>query len=151
APIPRSRSRPGRPPARPRGRRILSHAPRLNSELRHPASRRASRSRRTPTRPVTLPTSTTSSLLCSRRSGERSRDRRQLAAALGETGRAGEAETGGAEFERGAEYAEAVLHAAAEVDRRGLGKVPRRARDLADVKAEPDGLRQHLVVEDEVV
>src|SRR5207253_11174297 len=69
----------------------------------------------------------------------------------GETGRAGEAETGGAEFERGAEYAEAVFHAAAEVDRRAFGKVTRRAGDLADVKAEPDGLRQHLVVEDEVV
>src|SRR5207302_1960390 len=57
----------------------------------------------------------------------------------------------GAILQCGGEDAEAVLHAAAEIDRRRLGEVARRAGDLADLESEPDRLRQHLVVEDEVV
>ena len=44
-----------------------------------------------------------------------------------------------------------VAQAPPEVDRGRLGEVLRRAADLADAEAAPEDLREHLVVEDEVV
>src|SRR5947207_4132832 len=80
-----------------------------------------------------------------------SRRRQQLTAGVGEARRAPQPQPRRAEFQRGAQDAEAVLHAAAEIDRRRLGEIARRARQFPDVEPEPDRLRQHLVVEDEIV
>src|SRR5271154_820774 len=55
------------------------------------------------------------------------------------------------ELKSGGEDAEAVFHAAAEVDGGGLLEIFRRAGNFSDAEAEMDALRQHLVVEDEVV
>ena len=53
-------------------------------------------------------------------------------------------------LQRRTQHAEAVLHAAAEIDGRRLFEILGRARNLADAKSEVHALRQHLVVEDEV-
>src|SRR5215467_9422377 len=50
-----------------------------------------------------------------------------------------------------AQHAESVLHAAAEIDGRGLSEILRRTGDFSDAKTEVDALRQHLVVEHEVI
>src|SRR5262245_44704601 len=55
------------------------------------------------------------------------------------------------EQHRGPETSEAVLHAAAEGDRRGIGSVTRRTRHLTDVTSVPNGFGDHLIVEHEVV
>src|SRR6185312_3371481 len=54
-------------------------------------------------------------------------------------------------FETDREAAPAVPQAPPKVDRRGLGKVFRRAGDLRNREAVPENLREHLIVEDEVV
>ena len=51
----------------------------------------------------------------------------------------------------GEQHAKAVFHAAAEIDGGGLLEILRRAGNLADAEAEIHTLRQHLVVEDEVL
>src|SRR5581483_3244549 len=55
------------------------------------------------------------------------------------------------EGRRGREAADTVAEAPPEADRRRVGGVRRRTRDLADHVAEPHDLREHLAVEDEVV
>src|SRR6266851_7228347 len=75
----------------------------------------------------------------------------QLAARLGESRRVRQAQPRGAILKRRADDAQAVLHAASEIDRRRFGKVARGAADLADVEPEPDGLHEHLIIENEVV
>ena len=56
-----------------------------------------------------------------------------------------------AELHRGAEHAQPVAAAAPEVDGGGLRKIFGRTGDLPDVEVGVDDLRQHLVVEHEVV
>src|SRR5512138_3481558 len=51
----------------------------------------------------------------------------------------------------GPEAAESVLHAPPKIDRRGIRCVSRRTGYLTDLESHPDRLRQHLVVEDEIV
>src|SRR5207302_1742035 len=55
------------------------------------------------------------------------------------------------EFRGRAEHAEPIPDAAPEIDRRGLWKIFRRAGDFTDAKPEIDALREHFVVEHEVV
>src|SRR3954471_11234403 len=74
----------------------------------------------------------------------------QLPTRVGEARRLRHAQARPPVFQRRPQDAPPALAAAAEVDPRRLGEMPRRAGDLADVEAEPDGLRQPLVVEDEV-
>src|SRR5438105_3499599 len=49
------------------------------------------------------------------------------------------------------QHAQAIDHAAAEIDRRGFREISCRARDFADSESTIDRLRQHLIVEYEVV
>ena len=49
------------------------------------------------------------------------------------------------------EHPQAVGHAAAEIDGRGILEIPGGAGQLPDAITEPDDLGQHLVVEDKVV
>src|SRR5579872_1473076 len=49
------------------------------------------------------------------------------------------------------EHAETVLHAAPEIDGRGIFKILGRARDFTDAEAEVNALCEHLVVEDEII
>src|SRR5262245_19869524 len=49
------------------------------------------------------------------------------------------------------EHAQTVPNAPREIDRRRFSKILRRTRDLADAEAEVHALRQHLVVEYEIV
>src|SRR4029453_886019 len=53
--------------------------------------------------------------------------------------------------ERRREHADPVGAAAGEIDRRRVGGVARRARDLADAEAEAQRLGDDLIVEHEVV
>ena len=57
----------------------------------------------------------------------------------------------GNEADGGGEHAQAILHAAAEIDGGGFLEVLGGAGDFADVEAKHDGLGDHLVVEDKVV
>jgi hypothetical protein len=50
-----------------------------------------------------------------------------------------------------ANNATAILDAAANADRRSFFEVFRGTRHLADAEIEPHALRQHLIVEDEVI
>ena len=61
------------------------------------------------------------------------------------------AQLGRAKRQRRGEASEAVNNAAPEIDRRALGGVRRWAADLADRVAEPDDLRQHLIVEHKII
>src|SRR5208282_2517064 len=56
-----------------------------------------------------------------------------------------------AELQRRQQYAQAILHAAPEINRRSLRKILRRAGNLANVEAEENALRQHLIVKDKIV
>lgn len=56
-----------------------------------------------------------------------------------------------AELHGGAQNPETIFTASAEVDRGGFREIFRRAGDLPDVETSVDDLRQHLVVEDEIV
>ena len=56
-----------------------------------------------------------------------------------------------AKTERRAQTAKTILHTALEIDRRRFGKVFRRATYLGDPGTKPQNLREHLIVEDEVV
>src|SRR5512146_3589595 len=56
-----------------------------------------------------------------------------------------------AELQRGGQHSQPVLHAAAEVDGRGFGKVLGGTRNFADVETEIHALGQHLVVENKVI
>ena len=58
---------------------------------------------------------------------------------------------GEAEFQAGAEAAETVFATAAEVDRRGLSEILRGAAYFANREPVPEDLREHLVVEHEIV
>ena len=49
------------------------------------------------------------------------------------------------------QYAKAIFHAALEVDGRSFLEVFSRAGDFANTEVEHHGLRNHLIVEDEVV
>ena len=55
------------------------------------------------------------------------------------------------ETDRRAQDAKAVLHAAFEVDGGCFFKIFRRAGDFSNVKTKHHGLRDHLIVENEVV
>src|ERR1700721_621255 len=67
------------------------------------------------------------------------------------TGKAGDVPFVRDEIGRCRQYAEAVLDAALEIDRRGFFKVFRRAGYFANPKTKHDSLSDHLVVEDEIV
>ena len=54
-------------------------------------------------------------------------------------------------LQRRCQHSQTILHAAAEVDGRRFFEIFGRARNFADAEAEVHALRQHLVVEDEVV
>ena len=54
-------------------------------------------------------------------------------------------------FECSREHSETVSDRAAEIDRRRLGKVPRRARYLADAKTKENGLCHNFGIEHEIV
>ena len=56
-----------------------------------------------------------------------------------------------AEHYRGREDAETVLDAAAKVDRGGLGEIPGGTGNFSHAETEENDLREHFVVEDEVV
>src|SRR5687767_10001507 len=58
---------------------------------------------------------------------------------------------GEAEFQTGAQASESVLHTATEINRRRFREIFRRATDLGDGVAMPQNLREHLVVENEIV
>src|SRR5580658_684640 len=54
-------------------------------------------------------------------------------------------------LQHGGEDSEAILHAATEIDGRCFLEVLGGAGDFADAIAEVNGLRQNLIVEDEVI
>ena len=55
------------------------------------------------------------------------------------------------ELDRGGEHIKAVFHASAEIDRRGFLEILGRTGNFTDLKSKVHALREHLVVEDEVV
>src|SRR5206468_4170866 len=73
------------------------------------------------------------------------------ASAFGKERRTQQAPFAEAEGQAGGEAAKTVLEAATEVDGGRLLEILRRATDLADGVAVPENLREHLVVEHEVV
>src|SRR5580700_8518125 len=75
----------------------------------------------------------------------------ELAALVAEDAEAAQSPFLQGKLQCGRENAETVNDAAPEVDRRRLFEILGRARDFADAVAEVDTLRQHLIVEDEVV
>ena len=54
-------------------------------------------------------------------------------------------------FEAGCETSETVFDAAAQIDGGGLGEIFRRAAYFGNGEAVPEDLRQHLVVENEII
>ena len=51
----------------------------------------------------------------------------------------------------GRQHSESVLDAATKVDGRGFGKIQRRATHFSDRVPKPNDLREHLVVEHEII
>src|SRR5579871_2111879 len=68
-----------------------------------------------------------------------------------EDGEMGEPETLQSKLQRSRQHPEAVFHAAAEVDGRCFLEITRWAGNFADAESEVGALRQHLIVEDEVI
>ena len=54
-------------------------------------------------------------------------------------------------LQRGGEHPETVLHATPKVDGRGFFEILGGTGNFSDAKAEVNALRQHLIIEDEVV
>src|SRR5215469_311314 len=75
----------------------------------------------------------------------------QLAALRAESGKMNQAGLLQCKLHGRTQHAESVFHAAAEIDRRSLSEIFCRAGDFSDAETEVDALRQHLIVEHEIV